>query len=286
MRHLIFPGLMMVALLAGCASDGPLLRNPFSSSQERQIEKLSAAELYASARASLDAGDAQSALDFYRRLDAHHPFSRYATQGQLESIYAYYRAFKPEQALTAASRFIKQHPRHPDIDYVYYLRGVTYQESIDRSLETLLRMDSAERSPESARQAFDAFALLIQRYPSSPYAADARQRMIWLKERLARNELHIAEYYLRRGAYVAAIRRAQDILKKYQGTGATPRALLVMHDSYEGLGLEDLARDAQAVLDLNYPNYDPQAETGEGWDLWPFNDDEDSEAASPPDMEG
>lgn len=276
--------LASVLLISGCASDGPLLRNPFASNQSRQIEKLGAADLYASARASLDSGDAQGALDFYRRLEANYPFTRYATQGQLETIYAHYRAFNPELALASASRFIKQHPRHPDIDYVYYLRGVIYQESIDETLDTLLRLDSTERSPESARQAFEAFALLIQRYPASSYSAEARQRMIWLKDRLASNELYVAQYYLRRKAYVASSRRAQDILKKYQGTRAIPYALLVMKESYAGLGMNDLASDAQAVLDLNYPGFDPDADAG--FDFWPFNDKErnndDPEVAAPP----
>ncbi len=278
MRFITFPAIIAALLMTGCASDGPLLRNPFASNQARQIEKLSAAELYASARASLDSGDAESALDFYRRLEANYPFTKYATQGQLETIYAQFSAYKPEQALSSASRFIKQHPRHPEIDYIYYLRGVIYQESIDQNLETVLQLDSTERSPESARQAFEAFALLIQRYPASAYSAEARERMIWLKERMARNELYVSQYYLRREAFVAASRRAQEILKKYQGTRAIPHALIVIRDSYAGLGLKDLANDAQAVLNLNHPNFDPDAEKA-GWDLWPFNDD-DNEAAS------
>ncbi len=281
MRLITFPALISALLISGCASDGPLLRNPFASNQERQIEKLGADELYASARASLDSGDADSALDFYRRLDANYPFTRYATQGQLETIYAHYRAFQPEQALSSASRFIKQHPRHPEIDYIYYLRGVIYQESIEQNLETLLMLDSTERSPESARQAFEAFALLIQRYPASAYAPEARERMIWLKERIARNELYVAEYYLRRKAYVASSRRAQEVLKKYQGTRAIPRALIVIRESYAGLGMKDLAKDAQAVLDFNYPGFDPEAEE-EGWDLWPFNDDDDEKGSTQP----
>lgn len=271
---------VITLVISGCASDGPLLRNPFANSQARQIEKLTAPELYASARASLDSGDAEGALDFYRRLDANYPFTQYATQGQMESIYANYRAYNPEVALSAASRFIKQHPRHPHIDYIYYLRGVIYQESIDQSLETVLQLDSTERSPESARQAFEAFALLIQRYPASGYAADARQRMMWLRERMARNELYVAEYYLRRKAHVAASRRAHDIIRKYQGTASIPRALLVIETAYNGLGMTDLARDARAILDLNYPGYDPLADD-KGFDLWPFGD-KDNPAPPPP----
>ncbi len=245
--------LAALLLAGGCASDGPTLLNPFSSSQNRQLEKLEAAELYRSGRASLDAGDSKAALEFFRRLDARYPFTKYATQGQLESIYAHYRAFEREQALVAASRFIKQHPRHPDIDYIYYLRGVIYQESIDESLERILNIDSSRRSPQAAKQAFEAFALVIQRYPSSPYAQDARQRMIWLRGRLASYELYVAEYYLRRRAYVAASRRCQQILQKFQGTDVIPRTLEIMEQSYKALGLTELARNARKIRKHNFP---------------------------------
>lgn len=259
-------------LSSGCASDGPTLLNPFASGQERQLEKLSAAELYRSGRASLDSADAKAALEFFRRLDARYPFSKYATQGQLESIYAHYRAFENEQALLAASRFIKQHPRHPDIDYIYYLRGVIYQESIDEKLEKLLLTDSSKRSPQAATQAFEAYALLIQRYPSSPYAKDARQRMVWLRNRLARYELFVAEYYLRRRAYVAASRRGQVILDKYQGTESIPRTLEIMEESYTALGLNELAANTRAIRQHNYPGGTPVAQSdGSATWWWPFD---------------
>lgn len=250
---LTFCLLALSLVVSGCASDGPTLLNPFSSSQERQIEKLSAEELYRSARASLDSGDATGALEFYRRLDARYPFTRYATQGELESIFAHYRAYQQEQALVAASRFIKQHPRHPEIDYVYYLRGVIYQEGIDEGMDKLLLADGTARSPQATTQAFEAFSLLIQRYPNSPYAQDARQRMVWLRNRLARYELHIAEYYLRRRAYVAASRRCQLILEKFQGTDVIPRTLEIMEASYQALGLKELASNARAIREHNYP---------------------------------
>lgn len=257
--------------LSACASDGPTLLNPFSSSQDRQLEQLSAAELYRSGRASLDSGDANAALEFFGRLEAKHPFSRYATQAQLESIYAHYRAFNNEKALVAASRFLKEYPRHPDVDYVYYLRGVVYQESIDQSLESLLRIDSTQRSPQPARQAFEAFALLIQRYPASPYSSDARQRMIWLRDRLARHELYIAEYYLRRRAYVAASRRCQIILERYQGTDSVARALQIMETSYSELGLTELANNAKAIRQHNFPQGQQMARSNEGSWWWPFD---------------
>lgn len=263
--------MVAVLLISGCASDGPTLLNPFASNQERQLEKLSAVELYRSGRASLDSGDANAALEFFGRLESKYPFSRYSTQAQLESIYAHYRAFNNEKALLAASRFLKEYPRHPDIDYVFYLRGVIYQESIDQSLEALLKIDSTERSPQAARQAFEAFALLVQRYPTSPYSTDARQRMIWLRNRLASYELHIAEYYLRRRAFVAASRRCQTILEKYQGTDALPRALEIMETSYSELGLSELANNAKAIRQHNFPEGTQIARSDEGSWWWPFD---------------
>ena len=264
--------LSALLICSGCASDGPTLLNPFASSQDRQIEKLDAAELYRSGRASLDSGDSKAALEFFRRLDARYPFTKFATQGQLESIYAHYRAFDNEQALVAASRFIKQHPRHPDIDYIYYLRGVIYQESIDESLERVLNVDSSKRSPQAAKQAFEAFALLIQRYPVSPYAKDARQRMVWLRGRLASYELYVAEYYLRRRAYVAASRRCQQILEKFQGTDVIPRTLVIMEKSYTALGLTELATNARTMRQHNFPGGEQIAnvdDDGTWW--WPFD---------------
>ena len=263
--------LVSALLISGCASDGPTLLNPFASSQERQLEKLSAAELYRSGRASLDAGDAQAALEFFGRLEARYPFSKYATQAQLEGIYAHYRGFENEQALVAASRFLKEHPRHPDVDYVYYLRGVIYQESIDQDLEKLLYTDSTQRSPQAAQQAFEAFSLLIQRYPNSPYSGEARQRMIWLRNRLARYELHIAEYYLRRRAFVAASRRCQIIIRKFQGTDSVARALEIMEASYSALGLQELANNARTIRLHNYPNGQQVARAQNNPWWWPFD---------------
>ncbi len=277
MRLWLIP--LLLALLAGCASDGTVRRNPFKN-QERVIEKLSAEQLYKSGRASLDSGDTPGALDFYQRLDARYPFTQYATQGQLESIYAHYRALDTELALTAAARFIKQHPRHPAIDYVYYLRGLVYQSQIEEGFAELLGVDSTRRSPDAARQGFDAFALLIQGYPTSRYAAEARQRMVYLRDLLARYELNIAEYYLRRRAYVAASRRAQLLLDKYQGTDSIARALDILRVSYTELGLKELAAHADRMLRYNFPNYGKEQDAP--LLRWPFGKKKDESAQAPP----
>lgn len=270
--------LVPVALTACATSDGPLVRNPFGKNQDRRIEKLSDVELYRSGRAALDSGDYSSALDFYQRLEARYPFTRYATQGQLESIFAQHRDNQNELALTGISRFIKQHPRHAAIDYVYYLRGVIYQSEIEADfLTSFLGVDSSRRSPEAARNAFDAFAVLVQRYPASRFARDGRQRMVFLRNALARHELNIAEYYLRRRAFVAASRRGQLVLQKYQGTDSVPRALAIMRQSYAELGLAELAQGAERMLKHNFPNY--RGETKEsGFKLPSFG----KKAAPPP----
>lgn len=262
-------------LLAGCSSDGTVRKNPFRD-QERRIEKLSAEQLYKSGRASLDSGDNTAALDFYQRLDARYPFTRYATQGALETIYAHYRAFDTELALTAAARFIKQHPRHAAIDYVYYLRGLIYQGQIEAGFEEILGVDSTRRSPDAARQAFDAYGLLVQRYPASRYAQESRQRMVYLRNLLARYELNIAEYYLRRRAYVAASRRAQLLLDKYQGTPSVARALDILRESYTELGLKEPAANAARMLKYNFPKYGGPED--EPFFRWPFGKKKDDAA--------
>lgn len=267
--------LLLIALLAACSSDGTVRKNPFRD-QERQIEKLTAEQLYKSGRASLDSGDNAAALDFYQRLDARYPFTRYATQGQLETIFAHYKAFDTELALTAAARFIKQHPRHAAIDYVYYLRGLIYQSQIEAGFEEILGVDSTRRSPDAARQAFDAFGLLIQRYPASRYAPESRQRMVYLRNLLARYELNIAEYYLRRRAYVAASRRAQLLLDKYQGTPSVARALDILRESYGELGLKELAANADRMLRYNFPKYDGPEKAP--LFRWPFGKKKDEAA--------
>ncbi len=279
MRLWLLP--LLVILFAGCSSDGTVRKNPFRD-QERQIEKLSAEQLYKSGRASLDSGDNAAALDFYQRLDARYPFTPYATQGQLETIYAHHRAFDTELALTAAARFIKQHPRHAAIDYVYYLRGLIYQSQIEEGFEELLGVDSTRRSPDAARQAFDAFGLLIQRYPTSRYSPESRQRMVYLRNILARYELNIAEYYLRRRAYVASSRRAQLVLDKYQGTPSIARALDVLRESYAELGLKELAANADKTLRYNFPKYDGKEKTP--FLRWPFGKKKDQAAQAPPQL--
>lgn len=245
----------MVALLAaGCASSGDELPapNPFRpDADDRRIARADAQQLYAAGRRALESGDYANALSFYSRLDANYPFTPEATQGQLESIYARYRNFEQDGAIAAADRFLRAHPRHPQVDYVLYLRGLVHFESTASDLLDLIDMDSAGRDPVDARRAFEEFARLLQTFPNSIYAPDARARMIWLRERIATHYFGIADYYRRRGAWVAAIRRAEEVFDQFRDTAVALDAVALMAEGYTAMGLDDQAQSMRAILDAN-----------------------------------
>ncbi len=261
---------VIVSLLAGLSSacardektgDRRVRSNPLADDErqakrlDRRIGQLTVEELYASAREALDSGDAAGALQLYDDVESRFPFTPFATQAQLDSIYAQYRLQQSELALSGANRFIKQHPQHARIDYVHYLKGlVNFSRSADE-FDRLLRIDGNHRDPGYARAAFEDFSLLIKRFPDSRYAQDARRRMIWLRNGLARNELYVVEFYTRRGAAVAASRRAQYIIEHFQGTDSVPVALDLMQQNYAQLGLTEQADEAKRVLDANYPGF-------------------------------
>ena len=216
-----------------------------------ETEGWTAAELYNKAAREMDGANYNRAIELYRKLETRYPFGRYAMQGQLDVAYAYYKSEQPEEAIAAADRFIKLYPQNPYVDYAYYLKGiVNYNRSvgfIDRFIPT----DQSQRDPGSALDAFEDFGELVRRFPDSRYAADARQRMLYLRSNLAKNEVHVARYYMKRGAYLAAANRAQYVIERFQRTSAVEEALEVLIDAYDQLGKEQLAADARRVLDLN-----------------------------------
>ncbi len=221
----------------------------------RALERANAETIYNTARGFLDGGDPVRALELYSELQARFPFTPFATQAELESITAHYRAASYDAALADADRFIKQHPRHPNIAYVYYLRGVTNYNRTSNTVDGILSGTGTRRDPTNLRQAFTDFNLLISNYPDSLFNKDAQLRMIEIRHRLAEYELNVAEYYVSRRAWVAAIRRAQYVLEHYQGSDSMPRALEILEHSYRALGVEDLAQDAYAILVTSYPGY-------------------------------
>jgi len=220
-------------------------------------------QLYEEAVASLRTSEYQTAIDKLEQLESRYPFGRYSEQAQLELIFSYYKMARAAQAIAAADRFIRLHPQHDNIDYAYYLRGLTNFEA-DKSLtDRFLPTDPSQRDPGAARDSFADFATLLNRYPSSQYAPDARKRMLFLKNQLARYEIHVARYYIDRGAFVAAANRGRYVVENYQETPAVPEALSIMVLAYTELGLHDPASHAQQVLNSNYPDYGHQ-ETVEG----------------------
>lgn len=220
-------------------------QNPFRADQAKSARELRAraSELYKSARASLDASDYQTALERYGQITLRYPFTDYATQAELERIYALHRSFDHDAALSAAEKFMREHPRHAAADYVQYLKGIINM-SRDDSFAGAMGLDTTKEDVGSSRRAFDDFSFLIQKYPSSRYNADARQRMIYLRNRLADHDLHVVRYYIKRGAHVAATKRAEQIVQQYPGAPASLEALRLMSLSYKELGLSQQAEDA------------------------------------------
>lgn len=235
---------LAAALLAGCAS----------SQNQQQNTELSEQQRYQNIQQALDNGRYSSAVTQLEELDNRYPFGEYAEQAQLELIYGYYQVGNWEASRAAASRFIRLHPDHPQVDYAYYMRGMAAWQSGRFSLESLDLIDISKRDLGATRDAYVDFGEVVRRYPDSAYAPDARQRIIYLRNVLARHELQIADFYLRKQAYVAAVNRGRWVLEHYPQTPATRDAMAVMVEGYMGLDMQDEARQALAELIHNDPD--------------------------------
>ncbi len=235
-----------------------------SCSKDDEEADLEATELayYTSAQGSLRAGNYQGAIQKLQLLESRFPFGRYAEQAQLEIIYAYYKSAQSEAAKSAADRFIRLHPTHPNVDYAYYLRGMASFEQDKNFLANFIPMDPSTRDPGAARESFNDFTQLLRRYPNSEYAPDAQRRMKYLRNLLAASEVHVARYYIKRGAYVAAANRGRYVFENFQGAAAVPDALAVMVEAYRLLEMSDLADQALLVLSTNYPEHESLDEAG------------------------
>ena len=218
-----------------------------------------AQQLYDRAKDALDGGDFNNSIRYYEGLEARFPFSNLARQGQIDLIYAYYRNRQPESVIDAAQQFERENPTHPRVDYTLYMRGMALFAGEDSFYHRWFNVELARRPPKGAQDSFSAFAGLIRRYPNSRYAPDARQRMLFLRNRLAEHENYVASFYLERGAYAAALNRAAYTIETYDGAPTTPETLSILAASYNKLGLHDLAADAERVLVNSYP--DVQLET-------------------------
>jgi outer membrane protein assembly factor BamD len=188
-------------------------------------------------------------------LESRYPFGKYAEQAQLELIYAHYKAYEHEAAVEAADRFIRLHPQHPNVDYAYYMKGLAAYTGNEDIFNRFLPTDPTRRDTTQAHEAFAQFSQLLSRFPDSPYAADAKARMVYLRNLLARHEIDIANYYLRRGAYLAAVNRGRFVVENFERTPAVADGLAIMAQGYIFLGMNELAQESIEVLALNYPDY-------------------------------
>lgn len=242
MRHSL--AVFLLLTLTACSLFTPTPEGDTSAKQ-------SAEEIYADAKEKLNEGNYEASIKQYENLQSRYPYGRYAQQAMLEIAYAYYRQGEAEPAVSAADRFIKQYPNSPHIDYAYYLKGLANFNGEISVLGAIGGQDPTERDPKAAQDSFDAFKDLVTRFPNSKYAPDSIARMQYLVNALAKSELHVARYYLRRGAYVAAVNRAQGILSLYPNSPSTRDALEVMVQAYDALGMPQLRDDAKRVLAKN-----------------------------------
>lgn len=256
-------GLALAFALTGCG----LLPDKVDETKD-----WSAAKLYSEARDELNTGNYEKAIQYFEKLESRYPFGTYAQQAQMEIAYAYYRQGEQPQALAAVERFIKLHPNHPNVDYMYYLRGLINFNDRLGFFDFFARQDPSERDPKAAREAFDSFKQLAERFPNSIYTKDAVARMKYLVDAMAQYEVHVANYYYRRGAYLAAANRAQSAVKEYRDAPAIEEALYIMVRSYDALGLTDLRDDAVRVMKASFPNStffkDKVAHSEPWWKLW------------------
>jgi outer membrane protein assembly factor BamD len=245
--------LLAALLLSACAW--------LPTDQDDETQNWSAQRIYTEAKDAIADDNYDKAIQLLEKLEARYPYGPYAQQAQIEVAYAYYKYGEPESAIAAADRFIRLYPTHPHVDYAYYLKGLanfsTKRTFFDRFGGEL---DFSDRDPEAATQAFEAFRDLITRFPNSRYAEDARHRMTYLLNAMARHDIHVARFYLKRKAYVAAANRAKQVVEKYQDVPAVEDALAIMAEAYQKMGMTDLAADARRVLELNFPKSQHLAE--------------------------
>jgi outer membrane protein assembly factor BamD len=216
-------------------------------------------DAYVEAQEAVNAGNYRKAIGIFEALQARFPFSQFATQIQLELAYAYYKDGRAEQAIDAADTFLRENPTHARVDYANYVKGLAYFERGQGFIERLFRKNINRRPPRDGELAFSIFSRLVERYPASEYAADAQQRMVYLKNRLAAYENAVARFYLDRDAFVAALNRAKTAIEVYHGADSGEESLRIMIEAYEGLGMIDLANDTRRVLQKNFSD-DPVAQ--------------------------
>jgi outer membrane protein assembly factor BamD len=254
--------IMGTLVLAGCAG-GP-------DGAQQRLARFGPDSLYDQGRRALRASDWGEAVNILEALNARYSFTPHARRGRVDVVYAYYRLGEKESARDAADSFIRENPADERLDYAYYLRGLIDFERGPWRIERWLNIDLAERVPQTALDSFESFRTVVERFPESRYAHDARQRMVFLRNRLADYELRVASHYMDRGAWVAAAQRAHNAIEQYDGAPAVKDALRIMIHCYNKLGYTELAENTTRVFRENFPDEPTtlQQRTGGSW--WQF----------------
>jgi len=244
MRHSPVSILLLFLLaLSGCAS-----------LDEDPTKNWSAQRLYTEGKSALANKEYTTAIGHFEKLEARYPYGPFAEQAMLEIAYAYYKSDEMASAIAAANRFLRTHPTHPHVDYAYYLKGLASFDEERSSLENIFGAgDPSKRDPKALREAYEAFKEVVHRFPKSKYAADSDKRLVSLQNAMAMSELHAANYYYSRGAYVATVNRTKNVIENFQRTPAVEEALGLQALSYRELGLESLMLDTRRVLEVNFP---------------------------------
>lgn len=243
-----FPLFLVISLgifTTACSSNKDKDGRPLRGSEQ---------DVYESAQYYLKSSNWDTAIEYLESLEENFPFGAYAEQSQLELIFVHFKADNFDAAIASADRFIRLHPQHRNVDYAYYMRGIASYYN-NTAFSSSYSTDYTTRDPGAAKDAFSHFSQLINRYPESPYVLDAQKRMVYLRNTIARAEINVANYYFKRGAYLAAANRGRWVVENMQMTPAVPDALAVMAQAYYLLEMEELSRDSIAVLKHNYPDH-------------------------------
>jgi outer membrane protein assembly factor BamD len=250
--------ILSLSLTSGCSWMGFGDDEPVEEESAGLTEK----DFYEKIQSSLNASNWNVAISNLQLLESQFPFGKYAEQGQLELIYAHYKSGDYESSIAASDRFVRLHPQHPNVDYAFYVKGLSQISQTGGFLDSFIPTDSSMRDIGEARTAFATLTELLSRFPTSPYAADARKRLVSLRNQLARAEIHVANYYFSRSAYLAAANRGQYVVENFQQSPAVPDGLAVMAQAYYLLEMQDLADNAVKILAANYPEHPSLDENG------------------------